>query len=65
MVVNGVIAVAESVNMPTTAEAADYFLANGVFFLQGKAANAGGAAASALEMSQNSERLYWFFEKVV
>lgn len=51
LVANGVIAVAEGANMPTTAEATDYFLANGVFFLPGKAANAGGVATSALEMS--------------
>ena len=64
LVANGVIAVAEGANMPTTAEATDYFLANGVYFLPGKAANAGGVATSALEMSQNSERLSWTFEKV-
>ena len=64
LVANGVIAVAEGANMPTTAEATDYFQANGVLFLPGKAANAGGVATSALEMSQNSERLHWSFEKV-
>ena len=64
LVANGVIAVAEGANMPTTAEAIDYFQANGVLFLPGKAANAGGVATSALEMSQNSERLHWSFEKV-
>ena len=64
LVANGVIAVAEGANMPTTAEATDFFQANGVFFLPGKAANAGGVATSALEMSQNSERLHWSFEKV-
>ena len=64
LVANGVTAVAEGANMPTTAEAIDYFQANGVFFLPGKAANAGGVATSALEMSQNSERLHWSFEKV-
>jgi len=64
LVANGVIAVAEGENMPTTAEATDYFQANDVFFLPGKAANAGGVATSALEMSQNSERLHWSFEKV-
>ena len=57
LVANGVIAVAEGANMPTTAEATDYLQANGVFFLPGKAANAGGVATSALEMSQNGERL--------
>ena len=65
LVAHGVMAVAEGANMPTTAEATDFFQANGVFFLPGKAANAGGVAASALEMSQNSERLHWSFEKVV
>ena len=64
LVQNGIIAVAEGANMPTTAEATDYFLANGVYFLPGKAANAGGVATSALEMSQNSERLHWSFDKV-
>ena len=64
LVANGVIAVAEGANMPTTAEATAFFQANGVFFLPGKAANAGGVATSALEMSQNSERLQWPFEKV-
>ena len=64
LVANGVIAVAEGANMPTTAEATDYFQANGVIFLPGKAANAGGVATSALEMSQNSERLNWSFEEV-
>ena len=64
LVANGVIAVAEGANMPTTTEATDYFLEKGVFFLPGKAANAGGVATSALEMSQNSERLHWSFEKV-
>ena len=64
LVANGVIAVAEGANMPTTAEATDYFQENSVFFLPGKAANAGGVATSALEMSQNSERLHWSFEKV-
>lgn len=64
LVKNGVIAVAEGANMPTTAEATDFLLENGVYFLPGKAANAGGVATSALEMSQNSERLQWSFEKV-
>ena len=64
LVANGVIAVAEGANMPTTAEATDYLQANGVLFLPGKAANAGGVATSALEMSQNGERLQWTFEKV-
>jgi len=64
LVANGCKCVCEGANMPTTAEATDYFQANGVFFLPGKAANAGGVATSALEMSQNSERLHWSFEKV-
>ena len=50
--------------MPTTLEATDYLLENNVLFLPGKAANAGGVATSALEMSQNSERLHWTFEEV-
>ncbi len=50
--------------MPTTLEATEYFQDNGVLFAPGKAANAGGVACSALEMSQNSERLSWSFEKV-
>ncbi|HHV50139.1 MAG TPA: NADP-specific glutamate dehydrogenase [Clostridiales bacterium] len=64
LVANGVIAVAEGANMPSTAEAVEYFIANGVKFLPGKAANAGGVATSALEMSQNSGRLQWSFEEV-
>jgi len=64
LVANGVIAVAEGANMPTTIEATEYLQANGVIFAPGKAANAGGVATSALEMSQNSERLSWTFEEV-
>jgi len=64
LVANGCIAVAEGANMPTTLEATEYFQANGVLFCPGKAANAGGVATSALEMSQNSERLSWTFEEV-
>lgn len=64
LVANGVIAVAEGANMPTTEEATKYFHEKGVLFAPGKAANAGGVATSALEMSQNSERLHWSFEKV-
>ena len=64
LVANGVIAVAEGANMPTTPDAVEYLQKNGVYFLPGKAANAGGVATSALEMSQNSERLQWSFEKV-
>lgn len=61
---NGCFAVAEGANMPTTIEATDYFLNNSVLFLSGKAANAGGVATSALEMTQNSQRLSWTFEEV-
>ena len=64
LVANGVFAVAEGANMPTTMEATEYFQANGVLFCPGKASNAGGVATSALEMSQNSERLSWTFEEV-
>ena len=64
LVANGVKVVAEGANMPTTQEATDYLQANGVVFLPGKAANAGGVATSALEMSQNSERLSWSFDEV-
>ena len=64
LVANGCMAVAEGANMPTTQEATEYLQANGVLFCPGKAANAGGVATSALEMSQNSERLSWTFEEV-
>ncbi len=64
LVANGIKVVAEGANMPTTQEATDYLQANGVVFLPGKAANAGGVATSALEMSQNSERLSWSFDEV-
>ena len=64
LVANGITAVAEGANMPTTAEATEYLQNNNVLFAPGKAANAGGVATSALEMSQNSERLSWSFEKV-
>ena len=64
LVANGVIAVAEGANMPTTLEATQYLQANKVLFAPGKASNAGGVATSALEMSQNSERLSWSFEEV-
>ena len=50
--------------MPTTIDATKYLQENGVWFVGGKAANAGGVATSALEMSQNSERLSWTFEEV-
>ena len=61
---NGCFAVAEGANMPSTREATDFFLESGMLFMPGKAANAGGVATSALEMSQNSERLSWTFEEV-
>ncbi|MGN1320766.1 MAG: NADP-specific glutamate dehydrogenase, partial [Acutalibacteraceae bacterium] len=64
LVANGVMTVAEGANMPTTLEATEYLQTNNVLFLPGKAANAGGVATSALEMSQNSERLHWSFEEV-
>ena len=64
LVNNGAIAVCEGANMPTTLEATTYLQQNGVLFAPGKAANAGGVATSALEMSQNSERLSWSFEEV-
>ena len=64
LVENGVMAVAEGANMPTTMEATEFLQKSGVYFLPGKAANAGGVATSALEMSQNSERLSWSFEDV-
>ena len=64
LVANGVKVVAEGANMPTTQEATDYLQEKGIIFLPGKAANAGGVATSALEMSQNSERLSWSFEEV-
>ena len=64
LVANGCFAVAEGANMPTTLDATKYLQDNGVLFCPGKAANAGGVATSALEMSQNSERLSWTFEEV-
>ncbi len=64
LVENGVLAVAEGANMPTTIEATEYLLENDVLFAPGKASNAGGVATSALEMSQNSQRLSWTFEEV-
>ena len=64
LVANGVIAVAEGANMPTTLDATAYLQEKGVLFAPGKASNAGGVATSALEMSQNSERLQWTFEEV-
>ena len=64
LVENGVLAVAEGANMPTTIEATEFLQENDVLFAPGKASNAGGVATSALEMSQNSERLSWTFEEV-
>lgn len=64
LVKNGSICVAEGANMPTTLEATEYLKAHDVIFAPAKAANAGGVATSALEMSQNSERLSWSFEEV-
>ena len=64
LVANGCFAVAEGANMPATLEATEYLQKNGVLFCPGKAANAGGVATSALEMSQNSERLSWTFQEV-
>ena len=64
LVANGCMCVAEGANMPTTLEATEYLQENGVLFAPGKAANAGGVATSALEMTQNSERLSWSFEEV-
>ena len=64
LVKNGVKAVAEGANMPSTLEATAFFQGNGVLFAPAKAANAGGVAVSGLEMSQNSLRLSWTFEEV-
>ena len=64
LVDNGVIAVAEGANMPCTQEATDYLLSKGVLVGPAKAANAGGVATSAIEMSQNSMRFYYTFEEV-
>lgn len=64
LVQNGCIAVAEGANMPSTAEAIAYLQEHGILFGPAKAANAGGVATSALEMTQNSEWLSWTFEEV-
>ena len=61
---NGCKYIAEGANMPTTLEATNYIMNNGIIFMPGKAANAGGVATSALEMSQNSARLSWTAEEV-
>ena len=64
LVANGCKVVAEGANMPTTLDATEYLISNKVLFGPGKAANAGGVATSALEMSQNSMRLSWTFDEV-
>lgn len=64
LVANGCFAVAEGANMPTSLEATKYLQDSGVLFCPGKASNAGGVATSALEMSQNSQRLSWTFQEV-
>ena len=64
LIANGVMAVAEGANMPTTIDATKALQAAGVLFAPGKASNAGGVATSALEMSQNYMRLAWSFEEV-
>ena len=64
LVANGVQAVGEGANMPSTLDAIQYFQDNKILFAPAKAANAGGVAVSALEMSQNSERIRWSFEEV-
>lgn len=64
LVANGCYAVGEGANMPSSLEAIDVFLENGILFAPAKAANAGGVATSALEMSQNSQRLSWTAEEV-
>ena len=64
IVANGAFAIAEGANMPSTPEAIETYLSNGLLYGPAKAANAGGVATSGLEMSQNSERLSWTFEEV-
>ena len=64
LIANGCFAVAEGANMPCTPDAVDAFQSAGILFAPAKAANAGGVATSALEMSQNSMRFYWTFEEV-
>ncbi len=64
LVNNGVLAVGEGANMPTTPDAIEYFQKNDVLFAPAKAANAGGVSTSAIEMSQNSMRYYYTFEEV-
>ena len=64
LVNNGVIAIGEGANMPTTIDAITYLIENNVLLAPAKAANAGGVATSALEMCQNSMRFFWTFEEV-
>ena len=64
LVANGCFAVVEGANMPTSLDATKYLQEQGILFCPGKAANAGGVATSALEMTQNSQRLSWTFEEV-
>ncbi len=64
LIANGCFAVAEGANMPSTPDAVDAFQQAGILFAPAKAANAGGVAVSALEMSQNSMRFFWSFEEV-
>ena len=64
LVANGCFAVVEGANMPTSLDATKYLQDQGILFCPGKAANAGGVATSALEMTQNSQRLSWTFEEV-
>ena len=64
LVANGVVAIGEGANMPCTYEATEYFLTHGVLVAPAKAANAGGVATSAIEMSQNSMRFYYTFDEV-
>ena len=64
IVEGGALACIECANMPCTADAVEYFVAQDIYFAPSKAVNAGGVAVSALEMSQNSERLNWTFEEV-
>ncbi|MCM3639982.1 MULTISPECIES: NADP-specific glutamate dehydrogenase [Priestia] len=64
LVSNGVKAIGEGANMPSTLEAVEIFLENNILFAPAKAANAGGVSVSALEMAQNSTRLSWTFEEV-
>lgn len=64
LIKNGVTAIGEGANMPSTLEATKFFVENKILFAPAKASNAGGVATSALEMSQNSQRLSWTFDEV-